>query len=561
MVVSSFIEAISIGSVLPFLAALTTPEKLSEIHVIKKALAYLGINGTFELRVTFTLLFVGLVLVSGLFRILFYWVQIRLSMAIGIDFSVQVYENTLYQPYGELITRNSSEILAGSQKAKDLVGYIIQPTLTFLSSIFILVVVLATLFVIEPVVAISGVVGFGALYVCATTASKRFLQTNSRIYATELGRVNKAIQEGVGGIRDVIIDGTQATFTKEYRRALTRMQYAAAGNVLLSQFPRLVIEMLGMVLLAGITLVMVGRDGNFAAAIPALGVVALGAQRLLPVLQQGYTAYITIRGGIDSTTDALRLLDLATSSVTAASKTFGHLIFEKTLRIESLSFSYRQDSKPVLKDVNIEIRCGERVGLIGATGSGKSTLVDLIMGLLSPSAGGIFVDGQKLCDENVRKWQSSISHVPQSIYLADLTVAENIAFGIERQEIDMVRVCEAARIAQISQSIESLPEGYQTLVGERGIRLSGGQRQRIGLARAIYKQSKVLILDEATSALDGDTENAVMDAIDEIGGGVTMVLIAHRITTLKNCHLILEMKDGSIGWSGTYSQLEARQMT
>lgn len=558
MVVSSFVEAISISSILPFLAALATPERVREIDALKPILAYFEINDTSELRLAFTLLFIGLVLLSGTFRIVFFWLQTRLGMAIGIDFSVQVYEKTLYQPYGDLISRNSSEILAGAQKAKDLVGYIIQPTLTFISSIFMLVAVLSALFAIEPIVALSSILGFGALYIFATTASKRLLQTNSRTYATELGRVNKAIQEGIGGIRDVIIDGTQATYSRLYRAALTKMQYAAAGNAILAQSPRFVIEMLGMALLAGITFVLINRDVSFTAMIPTLGVIALGAQRLLPVLQQAYSAYVTIRGGVDSTMDALNLLD-QTVSPAVLSERPNRLTFDKTIKVDNLNFSYQSASRMILKDINLEIKRGDRIGLIGATGSGKSTLVDLIMGLLSPTTGAIFIDGQKLCDDNIKDWHSCISHVPQSIFLADTTIAENIAFGVERHEIDMERVHDAAKIAKISQTIESFPEGYQTHVGERGIRLSGGQRQRIGIARAMYKRSRVLILDEATSALDGETESSVMSAIDEIGENVTMLLIAHRLSTLRSCDFLIELKNGIVSWSGTYRELEARE--
>lgn len=555
MVVYSFFEAISIGSIVPFLAALTRPEKIAEMEVFKTVLAFFEIHGTKDLRLVFTLLFVLIILVAGFFRILYYWVQARLSMVIGIDLSVQVYQNTLHQPYGELIKRNSSEILAGAHKARDLVGYIIQPTLTFLSSVFLLAAVLLTLLLIEPVVAISGVLGFGSLYVFATLISKRFLQVNSRIYASEMGRVNKTIQEGIGGIRDVIIDGTQAVLTSVYRDALSRMQYAAAGNVLIAQLPRFVIEMLGLVLLAGITFTIVSRDEGLIAAIPVLGAVALGAQRLLPVLQQAYVAYVTVRGGIESTNDALSLLDQAITP-SNVSEAVVPLSFRHTLRLEKISFAYTPELKPILKDITIEIKCGERIGFIGTTGGGKSTLVDLIMGLLNPTNGSIYIDGIRLCDKNIGSWHSYISHVPQAIYLADATVAQNIAFGIEPQKIDMRKVEQAAKIAQLTETINELDMGYDTFVGERGVRLSGGQRQRIGIARALYKNPSILILDEATSALDDATEKQVIESIEQIDRKITIITIAHRLKSLKNCSVIYKMDHGALVWMGTYDQIE-----
>jgi ABC-type multidrug transport system fused ATPase/permease subunit len=555
MVVYSFFEAISIASIVPFLGVLTSPEKIADMQIFRPVLVFLEIHGANELRLAFTLLFVVIILISGTFRILYYWVQARLSMGIGIDLSVQVYKNILYQPYGELIKRNSSEILAGAHKARDLVGYIIQPTLTFISSVLLLAAVLLTLLLVEPVVAISAVLGFGSLYVLATLVSKRFLQVNSIIYAKEMGRVNKAIQEGIGGIRDVIIDGTQATLTNVYRHALSKMQHASAGNVLVAQLPRFVIEMLGLVFLAGISFTIVSRDASLIATIPALGAVALGAQRLLPVLQQAYVAYVTIRGGIDSINDALSLLDQAATPA-EASGAADTLTFKNTLLLDKISFAYAPDLKPILNDITIEIKCGTRIGLIGTTGGGKSTLVDLIMGLLSPSNGSIYVDGVRLCERNIRSWHSFISHVPQSIYLADSSVAQNIAFGIEPQKIDMELMKQAAEMAQLTETISGLEKGYDTYVGERGIRLSGGQRQRIGIARALYKKPSILILDEATSALDSTTEKKVTEAIEQLDRKVTVITIAHRVESLKNCHVIYRLDHGALVWQGVYSQIE-----
>jgi ATP-binding cassette subfamily B protein len=420
-----------------------------------------------------------------------------------------------------------------------------------------LIAVLTTIFFIEPKVALFGILGFGSLYGLAILISKKFLKRNSASYAVEMVLVNKAIQEGMGGIRDIIIDGTQKIFTNFYAGAVTRMQMAAAGNVALSQLPRYFIEIFGMFLLAGIALVMSERDGGVMTAIPALGVIALSVQRLLPVLQQAYSAYASIRGGVDSTLDALYMLDQAIPCIPNASKT-ENIIFRDMLSIKDIKFSYEINQKFILDGINIDIPQGCCVGIIGASGGGKSTLVDLIMGLLTPSFGKILVDSCALGPLNMKSWQSCISHVPQHIFLADATIAENIAFGVEKQDINWDRVSDAAKIAQISEVIELLPNAYLTKVGERGIKLSGGQRQRIGIARAIYKRSKLLILDEATSALDGQIEESVMNAISALGGDVTMILIAHRISILKYCDFIVEMKDGKVIWTGSYPELEVR---
>lgn len=557
MVISSFIEALSIGSILPFLAALTAPTEIQKIKFIGSMLDWYGISGLENIRLFFSFIFIGLIVSSGLLRISFFLFQTRLSMYIGVDFSVDAYAKTLHQPYEVLISRNSSEILAGAQKSKDLVGWVVQPTLILISSVFMLSAVLATLFFIEPKVALFGILGFGFLYGVATVLSRQFLKHNSLTYSVEMVLANKAIQEGMGGIRDIIIDGTQKIFINLYEGAVGRMQMAAAGNVVLSQLPRYCIEIFGMCLLTVLALVLSEQDGGVVTAIPTLGVIALGIQRLLPVLQQAYSAYASIRGGVNSSLDALALLDQNPSYISDASES-ENIIFKNVLSLKDVKFRYDSSPKFILDGVNIEIPRGSRVGVIGASGSGKSTLVDLVMGLLNPTFGKVLVDGCALEGRNMKSWQSCISHVPQHIFLADTTIAENIAFGVSKDELDWDRVRDAAKIAQISEVIELLPNGYLTNIGERGVKLSGGQRQRIGIARAVYKRSRLLILDEATSALDGEIEGSVINAISTLGEGVTMLLVAHRISTLRYCDFIVEIKKGRIVWSGSYLELEDR---
>lgn len=557
MVLTSFIEAISISSALPFLAALTSPEDVKKIKLLQPVLNHFEINDIFDIRLTFTLLFIGLILLSGAFRVLFFLFQTHYSNYIGIDLSTKAYERTIGQTYTHIISRNSSEILSGLQKAKDLVGYIVQPTLTFISSIFMLIVVFITIFIIEPKVAIFGLLGFGSLYMIARILSKNQLKRNSKIYALESSRVNQIIQESLGGIRDLIIDATQLIYVNLYRTSLTRMQSAGAGNVVLGQIPKFLIETFSIVLLAATSLVFIKRDEDFVSIIPLLGVIALGAQRLLPLLQQTYAAYVSIKGGLESTLDALGLLDQNLLDI-SNSEQRNKVAFNKSIKLKNVCFAYGSEQRFILDKVSLEVPLKSRVGIIGASGSGKSTLVDLIMGLLIPNAGAILVDDQELTKENIRNWHSCISHVPQSIFLADTTIGENIAFGVDQTQIDWDRVRAAAEIAQLSNFIEHLPEGYLTAVGERGIRISGGQRQRIGLARAFYKKTKLLILDEATNALDSASENRIIDAINSLEWGVTVFSISHRLSSLQYCDLIIEIKNGTIAWSGTYAELGKR---
>ncbi len=560
MIVASSAEVVSIGSVLPLLGVLTSPEKIFTHDLAQPFIQLLQLQSAQELLLPFTLIFILAAIFAGLTRITLLWVQTHLSMAIGTDFSVKIYEHTLYQRYSLHVSRNSSEILAGSQKAKDLVGFIIQPALLILSSVIILVAVALTLLGIQPIIAVAAFLGFGIIYAAFILFTKRLIVKNSQTIATEQIRVTKAIQEGLGGIRDVLIDGTQPVYSKLYKDAFIPMQAAQASNQVVSASPRFGVEALGMVLIAGLAYMLAkasGSGGEVTNSIPILGALALGAQRLLPVLQQIYSAYITIKGNQASVRDALDLLDQP-MPVHAKAQPADPMDFQTAITLKDLGFRYTPQGPWVLRHLNLQIPKGGRVGFVGVTGSGKSTLLDIVMGLLTPTEGTLLVDNTVVNPQNTRAWQAHISHVPQAIYLSDTSITENIAFGVSAELIDLQRVKQAAEQAQIARTIESWSKGYDTLVGERGVRLSGGQRQRIGIARALYKRANLIILDEATSALDGDTETAVMEGMETLGAGITVLIIAHRLTTLKGCDLIVELANGSVKVKGDYERFTKR---
>jgi len=349
-------------------------------------------------------------------------------------------------------------------------------------------------------------------------------------------------------------------YSKLYKDALVPLQSASASNQVVAASPRFGVEALGIVLIAGLAYVLAEvrwSAGGIPNAIPVLGVLALGAQRLLPVLQQIYNAYITIKGNQASTEDALDLLDQPMPAY-AYLQPPQSMAFQTAIALKDLGFRYTPQGPWVLKNLNLKIFKGSRVGFVGVTGSGKSTLLDIVMGLLIPTEGALLIDNNTVDPSNSRDWQAHISHVPQSIYLSDASISENIAFGVSTELINLQRVKWAAEQAQIAQTIESWRNGYDTLVGERGVRLSGGQRQRIGIARALYKRASVLIFDEATSALDNETEAAVMQTVETLGRDITILIIAHRLTTLKNCDQIVELAKGGIKAVGDYQQMLLR---
>lgn len=551
MLLASFAEILSIGAVLPFLGILTAPEHIFNLPTIQPFIHLLKLTEASQLILPLTIAFAFSALFAGGMRLLLLWASMRLSYAAGADLSLSIYRRTLYQPYSVHCSRNSSEIINGiSSKTGNAIHTIIN-ILNLISSSFILAAILFALLLLEPTVALMAFGGFALIYAFIISMTRTRLQKNSEIYARESTQVIKSLNEGLGGIRDVLIDGSQAAYCQIYSNADIPLRRAQGDNTFISSSPRYAMEALGMTLIAMLAYSLSQQPSGIAKAVPILGTLALGAQRLLPVLQQIYYSWTSIRGGQASLNDVLELLDQALPNY-ANELAARPLTFKNFIRFNQVSFSYDRQTPYVLKNVSLNIAKGSRVGFIGETGSGKSTLIDILMGLLHPTHGTLEIDSETITPANYRGWQTHIAHVPQAIFLADSSIEENIAFGVPKNQVNQKRVRQAAKQAQIAASIESWPDQYQTFVGERGVRLSGGQRQRIGIARALYKQADVIIFDEATSALDNETEQAVMDAIDGLSKDLTLLIIAHRLTTLKNCNQIVELGDGGVKRVGTY---------
>lgn len=555
MLFASFAEILSIGVVLPFLGVLTAPERIFEMHAAQPVILALKLTEPKQLLLPLTIAFGAASLITGGMRLLLLWASARLSFAAGADLSISIYRRTLYQPYAVHCARNSSEVINGiSGKANGVIYNIIVPTFALVSSIVMLVAILIALLSVQPVIALAAFGGFGLIYAVIIRLTRKQLLVDSLCVARETTQVIKSLQEGLGGIRDVLIDGSQSTYCQIYRNADLPLRRAQGNGYFINASPRYGMEALAMILIATLAYLLAQQADGIPKAIPILGALALGAQRLLPVLQQAYAAWTQINGGQVSLKDTLELLDQPLPDYTnqpVAEK----LSFNHNITLKQLDFRYDLQAPYVLKQLNFTIAKGSRVGFIGTTGSGKSTLLDIVMGLLQPTNGQLEIDGQCITPANQRAWQLHIAHVPQAIFLADSTIEENIAFGVPKDQIDHDRVRQAAQQAQIAESIESWPNKYQTFVGERGIRLSGGQRQLIGIARALYKQADVIIFDEATSALDNETELAVMQAIEGLSQDLTLLIIAHRLTTLKNCTRIVELGDGGIKRTGSYQDI------
>lgn len=553
-VVSSAMEVISLGATIPFIGILTQPEKIFNATALAWVIQKLGIVSASELVFPIALFFAIAACFAGLFRLALLSMSVRLSNAIGVDLSVEVYWRTLHQPYPVHIARSSGEVISGVTHKVECVTGVLNSLVVVATSLILFIAILGTLFFISPMIASVSVVCFGGGYGIIGWVTRKRLKKNSQSIALQQTVAIKTLQEGLGAIRDILLDGSQRIYTKTYNVSVAALRGAIGDNLYITLAPRFAMETLGMVLIAVFAYSLKSEPGGIAGALPILGALALGAQRLMPLLQQIYGNCSVIAGSRSSLIDVLRFLEQPAPKDESL-VTLEPLLLTDSIQFKDVSFQYPHTGTLVLEDVNIRIPKGSRVGFIGKTGEGKSTAIDLLMGLLDPTIGKILIDENELTPVTKQSWQKNIAHVPQSIYLADSTIAENIAFGVPKNEIDWNQVFQAANQAQIASYIEASNRRYETMVGERGVRLSGGQRQRIGIARALYKKAKVLVFDEATSALDSEVEAAVMETIDNLGRDYTVITIAHRLTTLRGCDVIYEISNKRIVKAKEYHEL------
>ena len=553
MLVGSLAEIITIGAVVPFISLMARPEMAAEYPLLQNLFSALGWRDLDSLVLPMSIAFVGVVTVATGIRLLLIYASNKLIFAIAHDIGIKLYRVILQQPYAFHISQNTSDVIGNVNKVQILLGAFLRPAMDGLIAVILSVAILAALMLVDAVTALSAGVLFAVIYLVVIRLFRARLKRNSKVIASTQSTRIRSIQEGLGGIRDVILDANHPYYVGEFARFDQQFRNAQAANAFLGQAPRFLVEAIGVGLIVGLAYALSLQSGGLVAALPVLAALALGAQRLLPLIQRIYAAWAQYTGNFNVFKDVLASLSLPVAE--SAGGGSDALPFEHEIRLENVHFRYLEDEPEVLVDIDLKIPKGSRVGIVGKTGSGKSTFMDILMGLLEPTAGQICVDGWSVSGENRALWRQRIAHVPQHIYLADASITENIALGIAPEKIDMHRVRHAARQAQIADFIESHRQGYDTRVGERGVQLSGGQRQRIGIARALYKAADVLVFDEASSALDVATETAVMHAVSQLDPDLTLFIIAHRVQTLRECDLILRLEDGRLADSGSYDQV------
>ncbi len=546
MISSGILEVISISAIIPFLAVITNTGNFQNNWFIKELIFNNFSIESNNFPLLFSLLFAFTALIAGIIRLLNYWLNARLSALITSDFSVMGFNNTLNQPYETFLNKNSSALIIAAAKQYEVLGEVIRSILQFLTGFFISIFLIFGILITNWKITFYFVIIFSFFYFLIVNFVSKKLFRNSKVIAKSAFDLVKIVQESIGSIRDIILDKSQKNFLNEYKSIDYLNRINTADNYFFRVFPRYALETLGLIIIAitaGILITFsVGTN-----LLPTLGFVALAAQKLLPTFQAMYSSWAFIKGTESEQAAILNILNLKTSKIITSKD---KLFFNREIKLQSVNFKYEKSKQLIIKSLNLNIKKGERIGLVGKTGSGKSTLIDIIMGLLEPNSGKLLIDNIDLHktpnSENLYRWRDLIAHVPQNIFLKDATIAENIALGYKYEEIDFKKLSYVCNQAQLNHYIDSCPIGYKEIVGERGIRLSGGQRQRIAIARALYKDKKILVFDEATSALDSKTEIGILNSLDLLSRDLTLILIAHRLSTLKSCDRIFKLENGKL---------------
>jgi len=565
VVIMAFAEIAGVVAIGPFMALVGN---MSQFHGSGLAATLYRQSGLSSPQDFLFWLGIGVLVVlflAGVFSMFTVWRLSVYGAQVGAQISSRLFAYYMQQPWLFHAVGNSSRLTKQiAQESQRVTNSIINPLMQVNAKLALVLFMSVAIFIYNPGVAVSGVALFVAAYFLLYKTVRRQLVANGREVSAAQALRFKLMGEGFGGIKDVLLLGRQRIFTERFDEASDRFAYAMGTTQALGQAPRYAVETVAYGAIIFLVLYLLSAyDGNVSAILPVLSVYALAGFKLLPAFQVIYTNLSNIRGNL-AAFEAIRN-DLSASQFVQeragppdSDAVELHMAPKEAVVMDNLVFSYPGKSERALDGVSLTIPARQVVGLVGATGSGKSTLIDLLLGLVDPDEGEVRIDGEPLNQNNKRAWQNTLGFVPQSIFLADASMRENIAFGLRPDSIDDDQIRRAASMAHLDELLEHLPEGLNTRVGERGVQLSGGQRQRIGIARALYHDADMLVLDEATSALDGITEKLIMDAIHDFSGSKTIIMIAHRLATVKQCDRIYLMKAGRVVDQGRYDDLADR---
>lgn len=564
IIVGALASAVMVGSVMPFLAVLAEPSRIETTPALAWAYKAFGFTSVYGFLVGLGLASFAIIVLSSLIQIAKTWAVARFTTMRVHSISHRLLASYLAQPYAFFLNRHSGEmgprVLAESGQ---VVQQFLLPAAEFIAACLTTTAILGLLLWVEPGVALIAFAVLGGIYGLIYLATRRVLKRLGRIRVEANRQRFRLTNEALTGIKDIKLLGRETAYLDRYAEPSIRMAQTQVKAAVLSQVPQLALQavVLGGVILLCLVMIdpaSVASGTALGGLLPVLGLFAFAGQRLMPELSKLYGSLAQIQAGsaaVDTVYEDLVLQENATRLTRTSIKGLG---LKQGLHLKAISYSYPNSDQSGVRDITLTIRAGEKIGIVGTTGAGKTTLADVILGLLEPDQGNLVVDETEITSDNLRAWMQSVGYVPQDIFLTDAPVAENIALGIPPAAIDHERIHKAARIARIDQFIlEELPEGYQTHIGERGVRLSGGQRQRIGIARALYHSADLIVFDEATSALDNLTEAEVMDAIDALPGDKTVLMIAHRLSTVRRCDRIVVLDKGRMVGCDSWDALMA----
>ena len=545
MIIGAAFEVVGVGLVIPLIDIISVSDN-RVTEYLGSAFPSLSSQNIVLLSVT---LFAMFFVVKGVYLSGFAWLNGRFSYAVKADVSNTLMEGYLKAPYEFHLQKNSAQLIRNlTTESSQLVSNVLNPLLTITTEGAVIIAISIFLITIEP----TGTIVVLAVLVVLSFSFQRVLGS----YVAKLGRIRQHAdgmviqrsQEALGGIKDVKVLGKELHFINQFRMYNLTSSSVSAKQYVVSQIPRMYLESIGVLVFSILIVLLIVKGDDFRQVIPTLGVFALAAFRLLPSANRLLSAINSLRFAdavIVSLNDQLKAIALTVSSAPRVNNNMARSAFERSIDIDNLCYQYPGTHELALSDIKLTIVKGESIGVIGKSGAGKSTLSDIILGLLKPSAGAIYIDGVDIY-EDIKSWQSLIGYVQQDIYLLDDSIRSNIAFGELADEIDANRINDAIAEAQLDEFVASLPEGIDTHLGERGVRLSGGQKQRIGIARALYRNTPILVFDEATSALDNETETEIVSAIKKFKGVRTTIVIAHRLSTIEHCDRVIELKKGRI---------------
>lgn len=558
ILVMALLDVVGVASIMPFIAVLANPQLVETNSILNGAYTRLGFTDPQAFLFAMGMVVFVLLVASLAFKSLITYAQTRFALMREYSIGKRLVEGYLLQPYTWFLNRHSADL--GRTILSEVQTVVMRgmlPLMTIMAHSTVAVALLLMLVVVDPMLALSVGVVLGLAYGLVYKVMSAWLKRLGKERTTSNHQRFTALSEAFGAAKEVKVGGLEQAYIQRFAKPAETYAKGQATAQVIGQLPRYFIEAIAFGGMLLVMLFLMGRTGSFAAALPVIALYAFAGYRLIPALQQIYSASTQLRfagsalNALHADLIGLNIDRLACGPVTP-------MEFKQAITLNNVVYSYPNTAQLALKGVSLTIPVHSTVGFVGSTGSGKTTTIDLILGLLEPQQGTLCVDGETINAINRRQWQRAVGYVPQQIYLADDTVAANIAFGMSSLDIDQQAVERAAKIANLhSFVVNDLPQGYSTTVGERGVRLSGGQRQRIGIARALYHNPQVLIMDEATSALDNLTEQVVMEAVNNLGQEITIILIAHRLSTVRSCDQIYLLNRGAVQAVGTYEQLAA----